>query len=124
MSTRVKILYVDDEELNLQLFEINFQKDYEVFIADNGYNGLKILEKNPDTMVIISDMKMPKMNGLEFIKTAKEKFPEKKYFILTGFEITEDISQAIENGLIVKYFRKPFNIKDIKSSINQVINLD
>ena len=122
MNNKAKILYVDDEELNLKLFEINFQKHYEVFTADNGYNGLEILEKNPDTLVIVSDMKMPKMNGIEFIKTAKIKFPEKKYFILTGFEITEEISQAIESGLIVKYFKKPFNIKEIKSSINSVIN--
>ena len=75
MKGRVKILYVDDEIINLQLFEINFSKNYNVIIADNGFSGLEILENNPDISVVISDMKMPNMNGLEFIKKAKSSNP-------------------------------------------------
>ncbi len=121
MSNRVKLLYVDDEELNLQLFAINFKKQFEVHTAFNGFEGLELLEKHPDTLIIVSDMKMPKMNGIEFIKIAKEKYPEKKFFILTGFGITEEINHALESGLILDYFRKPFNITEIKSSINSAI---
>lgn len=116
-----KILYVDDEQINLKLFEINFSEKYDVLIADNGIKGLEMLEDNPDVLVVISDMKMPKMNGLEFIKKAKEKYLDIKFYILTGFEITDEIQNALNNGLIIKYFRKPFDLNEIESSINEVI---
>ncbi len=121
MSKKVKILYVDDEYINTKLFEINFKDKYTVLTAEDGIEGLKMLNANPDSEVILSDMKMPVMDGMEFIKQARNKFPDKKFFILTGFEVTDEIRQAIDNGLIVKYFRKPFNLKEIESSINEVV---
>ncbi len=117
----IKILYVDDETINLQLFKINFSDKYEVLTVESGKEGLDILEKNPETTIIISDMKMPNMNGIEFIKEAKRKYPEKKYFILTGFEITAEIQDALNSKLILKYFRKPFNINEIEKTILKAI---
>ncbi len=117
MGERIKILYVDDEIINLQLFEAIFSDKFDVLTAENGYLGLEIIENNSDISVIISDMKMPNMNGLEFIKKLKEKLPDKKYFILTGFDITDEIKEAIESKLIIKYFKKPFNREEIESYI-------
>ncbi len=57
------------------------------------------------------------MSGIEFVEKAREKFPNKKYYLLTGFEITPEINSALENGLILKYFRKPFNAKEIENAI-------
>jgi two-component system, response regulator, stage 0 sporulation protein F len=122
MSGKAKILYVDDELINLQLFEINFRKKYEVLTVDNGMTGLEVLDKNPDILVVISDMKMPNMNGIEFIKQAKAKHPDIKFYILTGFEITEEIQEAINLKLILKYFRKPFNMKEIDTEISEAID--
>ena len=119
--SKTKILYVDDEPVNLKLFKINFRKKYEILTAQDGFSGLTELENNSDTFVVISDMKMPNMNGLEFIKRAKEKFPEKKFYILTGFDISEEIKLALKTGLILKYFSKPFNIKDIEKTLVEVI---
>ena len=121
MEKKVKILYVDDEPVNLMLFEINFSKDYIILTAENGFSGLEKLDTNPETLIIISDMKMPNMNGIEFIKKAKEKYPDKKFYILTGYEITNEIQDALESGLILKYFNKPFNIKEIDSEIKNAI---
>lgn len=116
-----KILYVDDELINLQLFDINFRNKYEVFTADNGMKGLEILANNIDILVVVSDMKMPNMNGIEFIKTAKSIYPTIKFYILTGFEITQEIQEAITSNLIIKYFMKPFNINEIDASIKEAI---
>ena len=114
-----KILYVDDELINLQLFKINFRKKYDVLTAIDAKEGLKILEDDHEVLVVVSDMKMPHMNGLEFIKIAKEKCPNIKFYILTGFEITDEIQEALDSGLIIKYFRKPFNINEIDKSIRE-----
>lgn len=119
MSEKVKILYVDDEEVNVMLFKINFSVHFEVLTGYSGFEGLEMLEKHPDTKVILSDMKMPEMNGIEFIKQAKEKYPEKEFYVLTGFEITKEIQDALNSGLIQKYFRKPFNMQEIEKAINE-----
>jgi len=117
-----KLLYVDDEQINLKLFEINFKNKYTVLSASNGLKGLDFLDEHQDIRVVISDMRMPFMDGLEFIKKAREKYPNKKFFILTGFDITEDIQEALETNLIIKYFRKPFNLNEIDDTIMEVLD--
>jgi two-component system, response regulator, stage 0 sporulation protein F len=115
------ILFIDDEEINLQLFEINFSKKYDVITGSSGHEGLNCLNKFSQIKIVISDLKMPKMNGFEFIKQASKKYQDKSYFILTGYDITEEINHALKTGLIMKYFRKPFNIKEIETAIDTII---
>ena len=121
METNNKILYVDDEEINLQLFEINMGERYHVFTADSASAGIEILATDNDIAVVISDMKMPQMNGIEFIKMAREKYPAISYYILTGFDINNEIQDALQNGLILRYFRKPFNMNEIENEIIKAI---
>ncbi|MDX9696323.1 MAG: response regulator [Bacteroidales bacterium] len=121
MNDKVTLLYVDDEPINLKLFELNFRKKFNVITAESGLQGYELLKENPHTIVVISDMKMPGMNGIEFIKLAKKDFPYISYFILTGFDITEEIADALNERLIHKYFRKPFNLREIESSILEIL---
>ncbi|RLD80386.1 MAG: response regulator [Bacteroidetes bacterium] len=121
MEKRVNILYVDDEQLNLELFALVFKKKFNVITAESGFEGLEKLKENKDVCIVISDMKMPEMNGIEFINHAKKDFNNIAYFILTGFEITTDIADALKQKLINKYFKKPFNSKEIESTINDVL---
>jgi len=117
-----KILYVDDEPINLMLFEANLEKKYQIMTAENGTKGLEIISENSDIRVVVSDMKMPVMNGIEFVRRAREMSAGISYYILTGFEITAEIQQALDTGLIRRYFKKPFNINEISSEIEIVIN--
>jgi two-component system, response regulator, stage 0 sporulation protein F len=117
MNEKITILYVDDEPINLTLFTLNFKSKYNILTAKDGFQGMQRLQESPEVLVVVSDMKMPGMNGIEFISLAKKDFPNICYFILTGFEITDEIQNAIEGGLIQKYFRKPFNIKEIEKAI-------
>lgn len=119
MNNKISLLYVDDEPINLTLFTINFKAKYNVFTALDGYKGLEMLKEFPGISIVISDMKMPGINGIEFITIAKKDFPVLTYFILTGFDITDEISKALETGLIHKYFRKPFDIKEIEKAITE-----
>lgn len=118
-----KVLYVDDERLNLMLFVAHLDKKYNVLTADSGEVGLTILKENRGIRVVVSDMKMPHMNGIEFIKKALEITPDTIFYILTGFEITKEIQQALDEGLIRKYFRKPFNIKEISAEIDRGLGI-
>ena len=122
MSEKITLLYVDDEPTNLLLFELNFNKVFDILIADSGLEGLEILRENPHIKAVISDMRMPEMNGIEFIKASKEEFSEISYFILTGYEIDEEIFEALNQGLIKKLFKKPFNKKVIEEAIKKSLN--
>lgn len=113
----ISVLYVDDEPINLKLFGLNFQRTFNVTTALSGFEGLEILKKNKDIPVVVSDMRMPNMDGLEFIAKAKQEFPNIVFYLLTGYDITEEIADALNNRLIAKYFRKPSNYKEIESTI-------
>jgi response regulator RpfG family c-di-GMP phosphodiesterase len=123
MSEKITILYVDDENINLLLFKVNFQKKFNIITAQSGYEGLEQLRAHPEIVIVISDMKMPGINGIEFIKLAKVEFPNIVYFILTGFDITPEIEDALSSKLIHRYYSKPFNVNEIEDSINQAMSL-
>ena len=123
MDNNITLLYVDDEPINLTVFELNFKNKYNVITALSGDEGLLKLEGNKDIIVVISDMKMPGMNGIEFIEKAKVKFLNTAYFILTGFDITDEISDALDKDLIQKYFRKPFKVGEISEAIEKAVAL-
>ena len=117
------ILNVDDEPINRMLFQSVFKSKYKVLTAESGSSGLEVLQENGNIDVVISDMKMPGMNGIEFINKARKLFPEKYYFILTGFDITPEIQKSLDTGLVCKCFRKPLNTKEIEDSIKEKIGV-
>ena len=117
MSEKITILYVDDEASNLLLFSVNFRKKFNVLTAKSGRHGLDVLKDNPSTRVVISDMRMPEMNGLEFIRIARDEFPSVSFFLLTGYDLTEEIAEALKEGLIHKFFRKPIETREVEESI-------
>ncbi|MGE0077836.1 MAG: response regulator [Bacteroidales bacterium] len=124
MNELTTILYVDDEPLNLKLFSINFRKSFNVLTALSGEEGLEKLKENSKVKVVISDMRMPGMNGLEFISQAKNEHPNIVFFILTGYDISTEISLALKEKLINRYFSKPFNIIEIEQSIRSALKLN
>lgn len=113
-----KILYVDDEEINLFLFEKSFENDFIIETSLSGKIALEVLEqKDGDFDVVISDMRMPEMNGLEFVKKAKDKFETIKYYILTGYGFNPELEEALEKNSIDMLFKKPFDHDLIKNAI-------
>ena len=117
MSKRPILLYVDDEPINLMLFEAQFDQTFNVITAKSGNDGLVKLRSNPAIRFVISDMKMPGMNGVEFISIAKKDFPDIIYTVLTAFDVNSEIAEALSNGLIFKYFRKPYCVNEIEQAL-------
>lgn len=122
MREKIKILYVDDEPTNLMLFDSMFERKFHILTAESGFLGIDLLSKNPDIRVVISDMKMPMMDGIEFITRAKSMYPDIQFYILTGFEITPRIQESLSSGLVLKYFQKPFKMAEIDKTISDNIN--
>ncbi|MEN8230230.1 MAG: response regulator [Bacteroidota bacterium] len=111
------VLYVDDEALNLELLKIIFMNEFNIITATSAAEGLELLEAYPDIYVIISDLKMPVMNGLEFIKEIKRKNRQKVCMLLTGFIESEIMLEGFNKDLIFRYLMKPFNRDELEESI-------
>ncbi|MEA3451070.1 MAG: response regulator, partial [Bacteroidota bacterium] len=110
------ILYVDDEIENLDGFKYAFMTDFDISVAQNAKEGLKILEQK-NIKVVISDQKMPEISGVEFLNTVKEKYPSTIRIILTAYADITNAVDAINNGEIYKYLSKPWEKTDLKSTI-------
>jgi two-component system response regulator (stage 0 sporulation protein F) len=118
----VVVLYVDDESTNLYLFKEVFRRKFTVVTALSGQEALRVLEEKNEINVVISDMRMPEMNGLEFIRLAHEKYKNIKYALLTGLELMPEMQEALDSQLIFAYFAKPFNRLELEVSIRSALN--
>ena len=122
IGEKINILYVDDEYINLELFKLTFKNSFDILIAESGFKGLEVMSKHSNIHVVISDMKMPEMNGIEFIKKAKKIYDNISYLIFTGFDINEEIRESLNNGLIEGYFQKPMNKNEISTAIKKAVS--
>lgn len=116
-----RILYVDDEIINLELLQLTFMNDYEVLTAKSAKEGLRLLELHPDIHVVISDLKMPVMNGLDFIKVVKQKDPARVCMLLTGFMESEVMLEGFNKELIFRYIMKPWEKNHLDETIQEAL---
>jgi len=116
-----KILYVDDEVINLELLQLTFMNEFTVITAESAREGLKLLSLNPDIHVVISDLKMPDINGLDFIKEVKQKHPEKVCMLLTGFMESEIMLEGFNKELIFRYLMKPWDKEELAETIKEAL---
>ena len=116
---KLKLMVVDDELDNLDLLYRTFWKDFKVYRANNASEALAILEKEGEMAVIISDQRMPEMNGSELLSLTVERFPDTIRILLTGFTDVEDLVDAINSGRVFKYITKPWNPNQLQTLVNQ-----
>lgn len=121
MTTKHKVLYVDDEAFNLELLQLTFDRELEVLTAASASEGLSIIEDHPEIHVVISDLKMPDMNGLEFIKKIKHRHPGKVCMLLTGFMESDVMMEAFNKELIFRYLMKPWKRDELLGTIREAL---
>ncbi|RZK69410.1 MAG: hybrid sensor histidine kinase/response regulator, partial [Pedobacter sp.] len=112
----IRILYIDDEENNLNAFKAGFRRQYEIYTAISAADGLKILE-NISVHIIIADQKMPNTTGVEFFKSIVNIYPDPVRILLTGYTDIEALADAINHGDIYRYITKPWNDLELHNSI-------
>jgi CheY-like chemotaxis protein len=119
LAKKPKLLVVDDEQDNLDLLYRTFRKDFLVFRADSGFSALKILEQEGEMAAIISDQRMPEMNGTEFLSRTVSDFPDTMRIVLTGYTDITDLIEAINSGQVHKYITKPWEPEHLKLVVVQ-----
>ena len=119
MEEKLKLLVVDDESDNLDLLYRTFRRDYNVFKATSGTEALELLDRKGEMAIIISDQRMPKMNGTELLSRTVERFPDTIRMVLTGYTDVEDLVSAINSGKVFKYITKPWSPAKLKEVVEQ-----
>jgi two-component system, sensor histidine kinase and response regulator len=116
------ILYIDDEVANLNVFKATFRRDYNIHTANSAFDGMEILKTTPIDLVI-TDQRMPKMTGVEFLKWCLAEYPNTIRIILTGFSDTDAIIKAINECDIYRYITKPWDAEDMKLALDKVFEV-
>jgi response regulator RpfG family c-di-GMP phosphodiesterase len=119
LNDTYNVLYVDDEENNLNTFKAALRRNYNVYTALSGIDGIEILENN-DIHVVVTDQRMPKMTGTQFLQRIPHD-QENVRIILTGFSDMESIIEGINKGEIYRYLTKPWNRDELKITIGNAI---
>lgn len=122
MSQPCRILIVDDEKNVLRMLNTVFsQEGNQVFCADNGQDALIIFEQErPD--IVLMDIRMPTMNGLEALQRMREKWLDTPIILMTAYAAVETAVEALRLGAF-DYVIKPFELDELKLLINRALQL-
>lgn len=119
-SSRERTLLLVDDEANIlaALRRLLRRSGYRVLTADSGMAGLEILACEA-VDVIISDQRMPNMTGVEFLRKAKELYPDTVRMVLSGYTDLQSVTDAINEGAIYKFLTKPWDDAMLKANIEE-----
>jgi two-component system NtrC family sensor kinase len=124
VDENIKILFVDDEKNVLKSIERLFlDEDYEIYTADSGREALEILSAEDTIKIVISDYKMPEMNGVEFLREVCGRWPNTIRIVFSGFADTASVVEAINEGQIYKFIPKPWRDEEMKAIVAGAIEV-
>jgi FixJ family two-component response regulator/GGDEF domain-containing protein len=112
-----KILFVDDEPAVLEGYQRLLHRDFTVCTAVGGYLGLAAIEANGPFAVVVSDMRMPEISGVEFLAQVRQKSPDSVRMLLTGHADFNAAIEAVNQGNIYKFLTKPCEKETLVSAI-------
>src|SRR5581483_8544962 len=116
------VLYVDDEEKSLKLFERAFSDDFRVFTAPNAQAGLKLLEQHADEIgVLMTDQRMPGEKGVWLLERARQHRPRILRILVTAYSDMEAAISAVNSGAIYKYVSKPWDPPQLEITLKQAL---
>ena len=118
----IRILCVDDEGNVLKsLKRVFLDDDYEILTASSGEEGIEILKNKQPVQVVISDYRMPGMDGVEFLRTVYDNWPDTVRIVLSGYADTGSVVEAINEGQIYKFIPKPWNDDDLRVTVTNAL---
>jgi response regulator RpfG family c-di-GMP phosphodiesterase len=112
-----KILLVDDEPNVLQSMQRQLRKRFKVVVAEGGEEALEALKSKGPFAVIVSDMRMPGMDGVQLLSRVKDSFPDTVRIMLTGNADQETASEAVNAGQIFRFLTKPCSTAVLVTSL-------
>lgn len=121
-DSQVKILCVDDEPNILSALRRTLTSfGYHVIAAESGQEGLRALQRE-EVQLVISDMRMPGMDGVSFLEYVSVRWPDTVRVLLTGYSSLESTIDAVNRGHVYCYIAKPWDDDDLKVTVSQALS--
>ncbi len=119
----MKLLICDDDPMTLKALEYQFKKNgYDIIKASNGKEAKQMLSEDPSIDILVTDLYMPMINGLELITHVRKVLnSEMPILVLTRVNVPETISHAFELGAD-DYLTKPFNLEEMSAKIQHLVH--
>ncbi len=116
------VLFVDDEEKILTSLKRGLMDEpYKALFANSGQEALEILKQN-EVHVLVTDMRMPEMSGLDLLRTVKKEHPNIVRMVLSGYTQVATLLTAINQGEIFKFITKPWKLEEeFKPAIREAV---
>lgn len=116
-SCPATIVVVDDDpEVRIVVAEFLEDFGYHVLQADGAAAAMHLLEQSPSTKLMISDIRMPDMSGLELADIVTSRYPELKVILISGYFVAQQVNRP--------FLRKPFRMNDLRAAVEQELKLD
>jgi FixJ family two-component response regulator len=113
-----KVLFVDDEQAVLQGYQRIVRDDFQVSLAGSGDEALAELTRNGGYEVVVSDLRMPGMDGIQFLSRVRKISPQSVRVVLTGHADIETAINAVNDGAIFRFLTKPCPADVLKKTLN------
>lgn len=112
-----RLLLVDDEANILSALRRVLRQDrYDIVTASNGHEALEVL-KNGSVDVIVTDQRMPGMTGVEFLRLAKDAYPDTVRIVLSGYTELQSVTDAVNEGAVYKFLTKPWDDEQLREHV-------
>lgn len=116
-KSNLKVLFVDDDQEMLNSFQRVFKTKYNFELAPNGQKGLEVFSTHGPFAVVISDYRMPVMNGIEFLSHLRQIYPDSVRIMLTGLAEYGTAIKAVNEGQVFRFITKPCSNNHLERAI-------
>ena len=118
LDTMPRVLYLDDDQANLDSFRANFRDQFMVFTSTNPVEAYNVISENR-IQIVITDHNMPSMSGVEFLESISRDYPHVQRILLTGYSELVPVVEAVNKGKVFRILTKPFNMKEISRMVSE-----
>jgi CheY-like chemotaxis protein len=116
-ADRTKLMIVDDDPA-VRVIVAEFLQDfgYQVIQAGGGAEALDLLGRTPDLRMMITDIRMPDMSGVELADVATRRLPDLKVILISGYYVSQQVER--------RFLRKPFRMRDLEAAVRDELSAD
>jgi DNA-binding NtrC family response regulator len=118
ISETPRVLYLDDDQGNLDSFRANFRNEFEIFVATTPVEAYNLIETE-GIQIVITDHNMPSMSGVEFLESISRDYPYVQRILLTAYTDLIPVVEAVNKGKVFRIMTKPFNMSEISKMVSE-----
>ncbi|MFF5077059.1 response regulator [Actinoplanes sp. NPDC000266] len=120
---RPTVLLVDDESTILETLALQLRRDHTVLVAESGAEALRLLAENGPVAAVISDLRMPEMDGVELLRRIQVEYPDTTRVLHTAQSDLNSAIAAINDGGVYRYLAKPVRTDELRSTVREAVEL-